>query len=294
MPIHGSFDTDENSSQAPGMFVRVLLFLSFLTCGWAFGVPKNLMKENLVAWCIVPFDEAKRTPEERSKMLKELGLTRCAYDWRAEHVASFEEEILQYRKHEIEFFAFWGEHDEAFRLFEKYDLHPQIWRMFGEPVGETQNEKVANAAKSLEGLAKRTAAMKCKLALYNHGGWSGESANLVAVCQKLHEAGHVHVGIVYNWHHGHDEIDQWADSLKLMKPYLHCLNLNGMKRGEEFKILPLGRGEHELQMLQAVIASRYEGPIGILDHRGEVDSKVALQENLDGLSKLTQGGALKK
>jgi hypothetical protein len=132
------------------------------------------------------------------------------------------------------------------------------------------------------------------LGLYNHGGWSGEPANLVAVCQKLHEAGHTHVGIVYNWHHSHDEIAQWADSLKLMKPYLHCLNLNGMKLGAEFKILPLSQGEHELEMLRTLIASKYEGPIGILDHRQEVDSKVALQENLDGLSTLTKDEAAKK
>jgi hypothetical protein len=56
----------------------------------------------LVAWCIVPFDAKKRTPTERAKMLKELGIGRCAYDWRSEHVAEFEEEILQYKKHGIE------------------------------------------------------------------------------------------------------------------------------------------------------------------------------------------------
>lgn len=293
-PGRGCFDTGRNSVHPPDMCARFLFLLSFLSCGWAFALPKNLMKENLVAWCIVPFDAAKRSPEDRSKMLNELGLTRCAYDWRPEHVASFEEEIQQYQKHGIEFFAFWGEHEKAFQLFEKHDLHPQIWKMFGDPQGGSQDEKVTNAVNSLEGLAKKTAAMKCKLGLYNHGGWSGEPANLVAVCQKLHEAGHTHVGIVYNWHHGHDEIAQWADSLKLMKPYLHCLNLNGMKLGAEFKILPLSQGEHELEMLRTLIASKYEGPIGILDHRQEVDSKVALQENLDGLSTLTKDEAAKK
>lgn len=271
------------------MILRLLFLLSFLCCGWAFGFPKNLKKENLVAWCIVPFDAAKRSPEDRSKMLNELGLTRCAYDWRPEHVASFEEEILQYQKHGIEFFAFWGEHEEAFQLFVKHDLHPQIWKMFGDPRGDTQEEKVTNAAKSLEGLATETATMKCQLALYNHGGWSGKPANLVAVCRKLREAGHKHVGIVYNWHHGHENMAQWADSLKLMQPYLHCLNLNGMKGGAEFKILPLGKGERELEMLKIVIESKYEGPIGILDHRPEVDSKIALQENLEGLARLLKG-----
>ena len=72
---------------------------------------------NLVAWCIVPFDAANRTPAQRAEMLKRLSLKHVAYDWRAKHVAEFEEEILQYKKHGIEYFAFWGVHDEAFKLF---------------------------------------------------------------------------------------------------------------------------------------------------------------------------------
>jgi len=89
---------------------------------------ENFQTDQLVAWCIVPFDAKKRGPEARAKMLTELGLKRCAYDWRAEHVPTFEEEIEQYEKHGIEMFAFWGSHKEAFELFEKYDLHPQFWQ----------------------------------------------------------------------------------------------------------------------------------------------------------------------
>ncbi len=44
---------------------------------------------NLVAWCIVPFDANKRGPAERAEMVKRLGLSRVAYDWRDEHVATF-------------------------------------------------------------------------------------------------------------------------------------------------------------------------------------------------------------
>jgi hypothetical protein len=43
-------------------------------------------KRNLVAWCIVPFDAKKRGPEERAQMLKNLGIRRLAYDYRAEHI----------------------------------------------------------------------------------------------------------------------------------------------------------------------------------------------------------------
>ncbi len=249
----------------------------------ALEIPESLDAKKLVAWCIVPFDAKKRGPAERAKMLADLGIRRCAYDWRGEHVKEFEDEILQYKKHGIEYFAFWGGHEEAFKLFEKHDLHPQIWRTLGSPKEGNQEEKVEAAAKMMESLAKRAAELGCKLGLYNHGGWGGEPKNLVAVCKRLHANGHKHVGIVYNWHHGHGHIDDWADSLKLMKPYLLCLNLNGMNPGAKPKILTLAQGKHDLAMLKAVVDSGYDGPIGILDHQNDLDAKEALQDNRDGL-----------
>ncbi len=246
-----------------------------------------LRDENLVAWCIVPFDAKKRSPAERAVMLKELGLRRCAYDWREEHVPTFEQEILEYRKHGVEFFAFWAVHDEAFRLFEKYDLHPQIWQILGDAAGENDEQKVKAAAEAMLPLVQRTAKMGCKLGLYNHGGWGGEPQNLVAVCQRLRDMGHDHVGIVYNFHHGHGHIGDWADAFAIMKPYLWCLNLNGMANPEaQPKILGIGKGNHEAEMIRIVEESDYSGPIGVLDHREQLDARESLQENLDGLRRL--------
>lgn len=246
-------------------------------------IPPNLETRNLAAWCIVPFDAAKRNPAERAKMLSDLGIRRCAYDWRDEHIPEFEEEIIQYRKHGIEFFAFWGGHEEAFRLFEKHEIRPQIWQTLGSPTEGTQHERVTAAADSMEEIAKRTATLGCKLGLYNHGGWGGEPANLIEVCEEMRKRGHHHVGIVYNWHHAHDHIADWPDSLARMKPYLICLNLNGMNDGASPKILSLAQGTHDLAMLRTVIESGYDGPIGIIDHQEHLESKQALLDNINGL-----------
>src|SRR5687767_5796362 len=62
-------------------------------------------RDNLVAWCIVPFDTKKRGPEERAEMLKRLGLKRLAYDWRAEHISTFDAEIAACKAHNIELTA---------------------------------------------------------------------------------------------------------------------------------------------------------------------------------------------
>jgi len=247
--------------------------------------PNDLFaRKNLVAWCIVPFDSKNRGPAERAALVKQLGLPRVAYDWRANHVPTFEEEILQYQKHGIELFAFWGTHDRAFELFKKYDLRPQIWQTAPSPTGATNEERVAQAVKQLLPLVERTAKMKCQLGLYNHGGWGGEPENLVAVCQAL-RAGHGadHVGIVYNLHHGHGHIADFAAALAAMKPYLLCLNLNGMATpGKGPKILQLGAGEHDATMLKAIRASGYAGRIGIIGHTND-DVALRLRDNLDGL-----------
>ncbi|MEP2307860.1 DUF6797 domain-containing protein [Rhodopirellula bahusiensis] len=246
--------------------------------------PSNVLRpDNLVAWCIVPFDVAKRTPAERAQMLVDLDIKRCAYDWRAEHVPSFEQEIIEYRKRGIDFFAFWGGHPEAYRLFEKYDLHPQIWMMPPNPDNGTRDEKIQRAAKQMISAAEETKRLGCKLSLYNHGGWAGEPENLVGVCRALRELGHDHVGITYNLHHGHGHIHDWKKSFELMFPYLHCLNLNGMNDGANPKILGISKGEHERDMIRVVVESDYSGPIGILDHRSELDAKESLQENIEGL-----------
>jgi azurin len=262
----------------------LLITTAFFASALLSELPDNLSKnENLVAWCIVPFDAKKRGPKERAEMLKELGILRCAYDWRGQHVPTFEDEILQYKKQGIEFFAFWSAHEKAFQLFEKYKISPQIWMTLGSPRAATQEEKVLAAARSMIGMSVRTKKIGSKLGLYNHGGWGGEPKNMVAVCKRLRELGHSNVGIVYNFHHGHGHIDGCAESFALMKPYLLCLNLNGMNTGAKPKILGLGKGQHDLQMLQAVVESGYDGPVGILDHRSHLDARDSLQENLDGL-----------
>lgn len=245
-------------------------------------------QSNLVAWCIVPFDAAERSPEERARMLSELGISKFAYDWRRQHVEEFEREIIACQKEGIEFFAFWNERPEAFRLFEKYGMQPQIWKTLRSPAsGLAQSERIAAAGTAFLPLVEKTRQMGSKLGLYNHGGWGGEPENLVAVIEWLRkETDAEHVGIVYNLHHGHDHLDRFAEGIELMKPYLLCLNLNGMNREPDPKILAIGQGSRDQEWFQALVKSGYNGPIGILGHQSDRDARECLEENLVGLKKL--------
>jgi sugar phosphate isomerase/epimerase len=158
--------------------------------------------------------------------------------------------------------------------------------MFPEPPVREQLAKVNAAARALRPVAESAAKLDCKLALYNHGGWSGEPENQIAVIEAL---GLKNVGIVYNLHHGHDHLDRFPELLKAMKPHLLALNLNGMVKGGDRtgkKILPLGAGAMDLELLKVIRASGYAGPIGILGHTQD-DAAERLADNLDGLAWLT-------
>ena len=142
-------------------------------------------------------------------------------------------------------------------------------------------------ANALLPLFKNTTRLGLQLGLYNHGGWSGEPANMAAVCRRLRELGdNGHVGIVYNFHHAHDHIDDFSSALEVMQPYLICVNLNGMNDNESPKILQLGAGTHERQMMKILQQSGYQGPIGVIHHRDGVDAEVGLRENIAGMEQI--------
>jgi putative heme-binding domain-containing protein len=253
-------------------------------------------RPNLVAWCIVPFDSKRRSPEERAAMLERLGFRRFAYDWRAEHIPTFDAEMEALKRHGIRLEAFWvapGELNRESRiildLLKRHGLKTQLWVLLDQGAdrvtGPEQQRRVKAAAAKLGPLAREAGAIGCSLALYNHGGWFGEPENELAIIEELKEEGLTNVGMVYNLHHGHDHLDRFAALLPKIMPYLKVLNLNGMDPAGDRagrKILPLGQGSLDLELLKTIRASGYRGPIGILGHTMD-DAEERLKDNLDGL-----------
>ena len=249
---------------------------------------------NLMAWCIVPFDARHRGPEERAAMLEQLGFKHFAYDYRAEHISSFDAEIAACQKHGVGLDAWWFPtvlNDDARLILEvlkRHNLKTQLWVMGGggpTKTPEEQRERVEAEAKRIRALAEAAAPLGCTVGLYNHGAWFGEPENQIQIIERLKQDGVTNVGIVYNLHHGHDHLDRFPALLQQMKPYLYVLNLNGTTRGGEKvgkKILPLGQGDLDLGLLKMIRDSGWRGPIGILNHTDE-DAETRLRDNLDGL-----------
>lgn len=253
-------------------------------------------KNNLVAWCIVPFDARQRGPEERARMLQDMGITGLAYDWRDEHIPSFDEELQALNRHGITLTAFWltsgqGAADNqnvraVFDFLERNKVQTQLWLMMTEWKGFEelpQEEKVEAMSREVRYIAGKAAALGCKVALYNHGGWFGEPENQLALIRHL---GMENVGIVYNFHHARQHMEHFPEFYPRILPHLFALNIAGLKKGDRQRFYRTGQGGEEKEMIRLVRKSGYKGPVGIINHDENLDAQTGLTEEIEGLKRI--------
>jgi len=252
--------------------------------------------EKIYAWCIVPYDSLERSPEERIKMLKGLGITKYAYDWRDEHLTDMAEELELAKKNDVEVIAVWmwidnqwnsleglnESNEKVFSVVEEVGYKGQIWVSFNANFFENLSDAdaVKKGANMISFLSKRATALGCKVALYNHGDWFGEPANQIKIIKALPDDD---LGLIYNFHHAHEQIEAFPELVTTMLPYLWGVNLNGMRK-EGPKILTIGEGDHEKEMIDQLIKKGYSGDFGILGHVEEADVETILRANLNGLN----------
>ncbi|MBA4057463.1 MAG: AP endonuclease [Marivirga sp.] len=257
-------------------------------------------QENLVAWCIVPFDNQNRNPQQRIEMLKRLNFSQYAYDWRHLHLASFPEELRLAKQSKIKITAVWmwidkgadtpgklsEDNETLLSMLKDAGLKTQLWVGFNNNFYEYDNEetKVIKGVEMLKYLRERTQGLVSGIGLYNHGDWFGEPENQIKILEKLNSKS---IGLIYNFHHGHGQIESFPMLLIKMIPWLWTVNINGMKKNGP-QILTVGDGDEELEMLRALQRSGFKGTIGILGHIETEDVEKVLQRNLTGLRKLEQ------
>lgn len=267
------------------------IVITFILCCLPVSVVQDIYRQdNLVAWCIVPFDAKDRGPAERVAMLKRLGIKRLAYDWREKHLPTFETEVKLLIKEGIQLQAVWfpstinKDAEQILDILKRNKVVTELWVSLDEPKGPNHAAKLAMCTVALRPVLQAAEAIGCSVCLYNHGGWVGEPENQVAIIKALKDQ---RLGLVYNLHHGHAHLDRFPEVMKQLKPYLKCVTLNGMvPRGDQQgkKILPIGAGTEDLKLLKIIQESGYSGPIAILGHVHEVDVEDRLKDNLDGLN----------
>lgn len=256
---------------------------------------KIFARNNIVAWCIVPFDSKNRGPEERAAMLNQLGITKLAYDWREKHIPTFDAELAALGRHNIHLQAFWllsgtdPQNDKnvqaAFDFLERNNVHTQIWYMFVPPKnfeGLTQAQKLDTAVSAIRYIAQRASEISCPLGLYNHEGWYGEPENELAIIERLKDP---NIGLVYNFNHAQRHTERFAEFFPTILPHLIALNLAGLKKGDQH-IYPIGDGDSEKEMIRIVWKSNFKGPIGIINEDTDPDAEKGLKMNMAGLKKI--------
>jgi sugar phosphate isomerase/epimerase len=257
--------------------------------------------DNLVAWCVVPFDALHRGPEERAQMLHQLGFKHFAYDWRENDIPTFDMEIEALQKHGIDLIAWWFPFDaddplakQTLETFRRHHVHPQLWVMqsqkeSAEPnpkptTGEEQQRRVRQEADRIYRLVTLAAPYGSRIELYNHNGWYGLVENELAILARLQELGVTDVGMVYNFSHAHDEDhddtavfpELWAR----MQSHVVAVNITGM--GPIDQIIYPSQGNHELNMMRIIEKSGWKGPVGLIAEKGG-DAEVTLSNYLKGL-----------
>jgi sugar phosphate isomerase/epimerase len=279
----------------------VVLFLLFFTtaCQQVNSVNQSYLNQNnLIPWSIVGFDVKERTPEQRLVMLESLGFKQYAYGNRPKHIPTMRHEWQLAKEKGIEIKAVWlyinldkdkagalrKQSEVVFEYLAIVGLYTQIWVGFDPKFFQDINDdKALNAAVTMVSyLSQRAKSVGSKIALYNHGGWFGKPENQLKIINSLPNED---IGVVYNFHHAHDSLNDYSADIEKLLPYLWCVNLNGMK-ADGPKIITIGQGDQEQHMIQTLLDLNYQGPFGILGHVKGGDPEIVLQNNLDGLHQL--------
>jgi len=257
----------------------------------------TLDMDNYFAWCIVPFDNQNRTPEQRMEMLHELGFKSYAYDWRQKHLPEMAHELELAQKNNININAIWmwiseedsvgglsADNEQILRIIEETGTKMQLWIGISETWLDelSDDSSMIKSIEMVSYLSDRASQLGCKIGLYNHGGWFGDPVNQVKLIKKLPERD---LGIIFNFHHAHELLDDFPALAEEMIPYLWAVNLNGM-RAEGPKILPIGKGNLEKDMIAVLRDKGFVGPYGVLGHIEEADVQIVLQRNLEGLKSI--------
>lgn len=249
--------------------------------------------DNLVAWCVVPFDARQRDPEARAQMLRRLGFTKFSYDWRQNHIASFDAEIEALKKNGIDLIGWWFPLNasdplalQTLETFKRHGVHPDIWVEQSDDLEtiQDQQEHINKEADRIQALVEMAKPYGVTVQLYNDRGWFGLIDNQLAIIERLRERGITDVGMVYNFSHARDEAHDDAINFSMlwqkMKDHVRVVNITGT--AWEGKYVYPSQGDRELAMMQVIEASGWRGSVGLLAEKGG-DAEVTLARYMKGL-----------
>ena len=274
----------------------ILVLIVFYACNKKSENPIKI--EEVTPWCIVNFDSLERSPIERIQMLKNMGFKKYGYNWDNKHLDNLKEEFTLAKENNIEITSIFlwlnakrdsigklsPANERMLDLLSEVDYKPTIWLSFSDNFfkDRTQEQSLSKAIEFIKYIKIKADKIGCKIALYNHHGWFGNPYNQIEIIEALPNYS---LSMVYNFHHAHQYLDDFEKIAKKIKHYLSYVNINGMKR-EGPKILTIGDGDHEQEMIKIFIEEGFKGPWGILGHIKTEDVQKVLERNIKGIKSL--------
>ena len=255
-------------------------------------------KTNLHAWAFEEYDAVPRSPAERAQLLQSIGMTKAGYVGRnVERMKEFDAYVAGYRAHKVELVAVWTPvntdtplQEPQIQMFldavERHTLRIQWWVTL-EQLKQAGEQTVEKAVTTVRHLNAEAAKRGLRLALYGHGrdSWFTQPENQLEIIRRLPPADASAVGIAYNFHHAHSQLERFAAFFPKLLPHLIAVNLNGM-RADGPMILPIGEGDREQAMIDIIHKSGYRGLVGLLHHQRTMDAATGLSTNIAGLRKI--------
>jgi hypothetical protein len=211
---------------------------------------------------------------------------------------------------------------ELLEMFKRHGIRPQLWlirrmravvnpqlkpaKPFSEWTDEEKNQgfrqllgydptataqerelRVRQETEHIKALAQLAAPYGIEVAIYKHGGWIGITENQVTIIEQLKAQGITNVGIVYQFVHAHDEVDDTENfpaTWKRVQPYVLAVNVTAVHAGRAaiYPILYPSQGELEIKMMKTIQDSGWRGPIGLSPEKGG-DAEINLLNNVTGI-----------
>jgi hypothetical protein len=246
-------------------------------------------------------------------MLRAMGVTKIIWDWRDEHIDTFDAELDALRQNNIELSGIWTpspmpafeepEYPSRFGVVStriktliteaaRRGYTPDLWTQiaFGGPGAPSapsehfHRAEVMRAADHLTGLVRLARGHGMCVVLTNHGGWAGEPRTLIDIVTELAQRGLGNVGIGFRLQHAHHLIADLDHHIATMSEHLVAVMLSGADAGAELTgrvILPFGAGSRDRWVTHALLESGWQGQL-VVHAVGNDDSEARLLDSLEG------------
>ena len=156
------------------------------------------------------------------------------------------------------------------------------------PTTGEQLRRVRQEADRISAIAHLVAPYGNRIALYNHGGWSGVEDNQLAIIERLKGSGMGGIGMVYAFNHVrdkyHDDTLNFPAVWSKIKPYVVAVALTGVCMDDGSTAYP-SQGRGELEMMRTIQDSGWYGQVGVFagEWHGRGGAETTLRNILIGV-----------